>query len=336
LANLTSNHIPQITVLFFLIRIVGGWSPYWVHSGRRPLNGLLYLPRVIVMMENLLEWRLEGETEVHGENLPQRHFVHHKSQLTRPGLEPRAAAVGSQRLTAWTMARPQISVLVLSLKLEAFIKLLTLHGRHATLLEVLVPLNELFCPKVVLYGTWSETSVAPSQLTQIGKSQHRTSSYPLSRLPPSGETCKHTMTPITHTNFRKVLCLLMFLSTVSLFVVALPSSEVPEGLKNYSVHQFVLFICFRSSLPYQRRTLARRIIESGSRVLTRLRAVFSWRRKWSCPQPSSVVWRPGWGALEKRRQILQVSRVTQIMGSKYCMIWRTVIHFVIMNNWIAT
>jgi hypothetical protein len=66
----------------------GGWSLNWVHSARRPLNGLLYLPRVIMMMENLVEWRLAGETEVLGENLPQRHFVHHKSHLIRPGFEP--------------------------------------------------------------------------------------------------------------------------------------------------------------------------------------------------------------------------------------------------------
>jgi hypothetical protein len=31
---------------------------------------------------------LSGETEVLGENPPQRHFVHHKSNLTRPGIEP--------------------------------------------------------------------------------------------------------------------------------------------------------------------------------------------------------------------------------------------------------
>jgi hypothetical protein len=73
--------------VFFLIIIVGVESN-WVHSERRPLNGLLYLPRVIMMMENLVEWRLAEETEVLEENLPQRHFVHHKSHLTIPGLEP--------------------------------------------------------------------------------------------------------------------------------------------------------------------------------------------------------------------------------------------------------
>jgi hypothetical protein len=48
---------------------------------------------------------LAGETEVLGENLPQRHFVHHKSHnYTRVWIL--AAAVGSLRLTAWAMARP--------------------------------------------------------------------------------------------------------------------------------------------------------------------------------------------------------------------------------------
>jgi hypothetical protein len=41
-------------IIFFLIYIVGG-SPSWVPSTRRPLNGLLYMPRVIMMMEKLVE-----------------------------------------------------------------------------------------------------------------------------------------------------------------------------------------------------------------------------------------------------------------------------------------
>jgi hypothetical protein len=73
---------------FFFNSHSGRWSPNWVHSARRPLNGLLYLSRVIVMMENLVEWSLVGETEVLGENLLQRHFLHHKSHLPDPGSNP--------------------------------------------------------------------------------------------------------------------------------------------------------------------------------------------------------------------------------------------------------
>jgi hypothetical protein len=57
-ANLTATKYlagHYVFVCFFLIRIVGGWSPNWVHSARRPLNGLLYPPRVIMMMKNLVE-----------------------------------------------------------------------------------------------------------------------------------------------------------------------------------------------------------------------------------------------------------------------------------------
>jgi hypothetical protein len=61
-----------------------------------------------VRMDNLVEW-MAGETEVLGENLPRRHFVHHKSHLTRPGIEsgpPWWEANERQRLTASAMARP--------------------------------------------------------------------------------------------------------------------------------------------------------------------------------------------------------------------------------------
>jgi hypothetical protein len=62
-------------------------------------------------MEKLVEWTvLAGETDVLGENLPRRHFVHHKSHLPDP------AAVGSQRLTASAMALP---LLMIALKYQA-------------------------------------------------------------------------------------------------------------------------------------------------------------------------------------------------------------------------
>jgi hypothetical protein len=69
---------------------------------------LLWQPRVIVKMfvEKQMECRLAGETEVLGENLPQRHIVHHKIPHDQTRLWTRAAAVGSRRLTARAMARP--------------------------------------------------------------------------------------------------------------------------------------------------------------------------------------------------------------------------------------
>jgi hypothetical protein len=42
----------------------------------------------MINVEQSVEWELEGETEVLGENLPQCHFVHHESRMTWPGLNP--------------------------------------------------------------------------------------------------------------------------------------------------------------------------------------------------------------------------------------------------------
>jgi hypothetical protein len=70
----------------FLISIVGGVESNWVHSTLRPPIGLLCQPRVIMMMEKLVEW-LAGETEVFGESLPQCRFVLHKLHML-PGREP--------------------------------------------------------------------------------------------------------------------------------------------------------------------------------------------------------------------------------------------------------
>jgi hypothetical protein len=40
---------------------------------------------MMVIVEQLVESRFAGETDVLGENLPQLHFVHHKSHMTKPG-----------------------------------------------------------------------------------------------------------------------------------------------------------------------------------------------------------------------------------------------------------
>jgi hypothetical protein len=53
-------------------------------------TGLFYQPQMIDDGDcgTIGGMKIGRGTEVLGENLPQRHFIHHKTHITRPGLEP--------------------------------------------------------------------------------------------------------------------------------------------------------------------------------------------------------------------------------------------------------
>jgi hypothetical protein len=101
--------------------------------------------------------------------------------------------------------------------------------------------HELFCPLVVLCGTWSKTSIAPSQMTPFWQSPRQNAFLsPVLAMfrhdcPPGDETCKYAMAPIPKQTWRDFLPIDMLLSAVSVLVVALLSSEVPKGLMYYPV-----------------------------------------------------------------------------------------------------
>jgi hypothetical protein len=58
-----------------------------------------------MIVEQSVEWELVGQTEVLGKNLPLCLFVHKKIPHDLTWARTRAAAVGSQRLTAWAIDR---------------------------------------------------------------------------------------------------------------------------------------------------------------------------------------------------------------------------------------
>jgi hypothetical protein len=78
-----------------------GKESNWIHSALRPPIGLLWQPRLIMMIEKLVEWWLTREAEVLAENLPQCRSVHHKPHMLCPDTNP-----GRRGGKSATTARP--------------------------------------------------------------------------------------------------------------------------------------------------------------------------------------------------------------------------------------
>jgi hypothetical protein len=111
-----------------------------------------------------------------------------------------------------------------------------------TLLEFLIPLKNYFVHMWFLCGTWSETSIAPSKLTEFFANSKTQNAFLSPHLAMFHHDCslevKPASTPwrlLSKQTWRDSLPIDMLLSAVSVLVVALLSLEVLEGLMNYPV-----------------------------------------------------------------------------------------------------
>jgi hypothetical protein len=89
-------------IFYFLFTLGGGGcSPYWVHSERRPLLAYCTCPGWLWGWRSWWnEWFWQGKRKYSEITCPDATL-----STTNPTCKTRAATVGSQRLTAWIMAR---------------------------------------------------------------------------------------------------------------------------------------------------------------------------------------------------------------------------------------
>ena len=111
-------------------------------------------------------------------------------------------------------------------------------AQAATLLEFHVPLTNCFVRRWFCAVHGPKPPLHRHNWLSYGKFQDKErflihcARHFLSRLPPSGGTCKYAKAPSTKKTLRDSLPIDMLLSSVSVLVVVQSSSEIPEGLMN--------------------------------------------------------------------------------------------------------
>jgi hypothetical protein len=96
-----------LNISAFLFLVQWGVESNWVHSALQPQICLLCQPRVIMMMEKLVEMMIgRGNWSTRRKSAPVPLCPPQTPHTART--QTRAAAVGSQRLSAWATARPNI------------------------------------------------------------------------------------------------------------------------------------------------------------------------------------------------------------------------------------